>query len=79
MKVRLGEYDLISQNETEAVDSYVAEIKIHKDYDSATQQHDIALLRLNRTIKYSNFIRPICLPTAQTTTNQTAIVTGNVV
>lgn len=77
IRVRLGEYDFLAQNETESLDSNVAEIKIHRDYDPATQQHDIALLKLNRTIKYSQFIRPVCLPTVQIKINQTAIVTGN--
>lgn len=76
IRVRLGEYDFLAQNETESLDSNVAEIKIHRDYDPATQQHDIALLKLNRTIKYSQFIRPVCLPTVQIKINQTAIVTG---
>lgn len=77
IRVRLGEYDFLSQNETESVDSNVTEIKIHRDYDPATQQHDIALLKLNKTIKYNQFIRPVCLPTVQIKVNQTAIVTGN--
>ena len=76
--MRLGELDFLSTNETESKDFGIEEIKIHQDYDAATQRHDIALIKLNARVSYSNFIRPICLPleSAATKTNQTSFVAG---
>jgi len=46
------------------VDVAIAEQIVHKDYvpNSDNQHHDIALLRLVRDVKYTQFISPICLP-----------------
>ena len=65
-------------NETESKDYKVEEIKIHQDYDAATQHHDIALLKLSTRVTYSTFIGPICLPSGPSIakTNQTSFVAG---
>lgn len=42
----------------------VIERIVHKGYSpfSRSQQNDIALLRLNQTVKFTSWIKPICLP-----------------
>lgn len=75
-QVRLGDWDTTSnpdcqqkRNERVCNDPYVdypiTEIIVHENYnpDSRSQYHDIALLRLARNVQYTDFIKPICLPT----------------
>lgn len=42
----------------------VEEIIVHRDYkpNSKNQHNDIALIRLAKDIKFTYFIKPICLP-----------------
>ncbi|KAG1671571.1 Proclotting enzyme [Nymphon striatum] len=42
--------------------SMVTEVTNHRDFNSRTFLNDIALLRLDSTIQYTDFIKPICLP-----------------
>lgn len=46
------------------VDITVEEKIVHESYEpnSKNQHNDIALLRLSRKVKYTEFIKPICLP-----------------
>ncbi|KAG6464793.1 melanization protease 1 [Manduca sexta] len=65
--VRLGEYDLESNPDCvrdictdPVVRIEVDDIFVHPDYDG--KEHDIAVLRLKEDAPYTDFIRPICLP-----------------
>ncbi|XP_075147894.1 serine protease ea-like [Haematobia irritans] len=74
--VRLGEWDLTTNPDCEVdirgekdcapehIDLRVERAIPHPQYDpnSRNQANDIALLRLERNIVYTDFIRPICLP-----------------
>ena len=42
--------------------SKVSMIIRHKGFKAGSYNHDIALLKLSKPIKYSSFVRPICLP-----------------
>lgn len=75
ISVRLGEYDLTQDKDcvtTEdevvctdpPIDVPVKEKLPHPEYNEASHLNDIALLRLDRNIEYTDFIQPICLPTA---------------
>lgn len=74
--VRLGEWDLTAEKDCTFVENrekdcsdppidVAIEEKIpHPKYNpqSRNQHHDIALLRLQRTVQFTDFVIPICLP-----------------
>lgn len=77
--VRLGEWDTATDRDCEddycadpVLDIPVTELIPHESYvpASKTQENDIALLRLARSVAFSDFVRPICLPFAQNLRNQ---------
>ena len=39
----------------------VDRIVLHPNYDSDTNDNDIAMLRLSSPVQFNNFIRPVCL------------------
>lgn len=74
--VRLGEYDTTTNPDCikddaksevcadDVVTVGIEEQIAHENYNphSSDQKYDIALLRLNREIPFTNYIKPICLP-----------------
>jgi len=76
--VRLGEYDMNQDMDCVQDDTYseicsnpvedfgIEEKIIHPGY-SRNGPNDIALIRLDRTVEFSTYIRPICLPTPDKT------------
>jgi len=76
--VRLGEWDTNSVTDCDGddcsdapVDVPVEAIIAHENYNpnSKAQENDIALLRLSRTVAYTDFIIPICLPSNENLRN----------
>lgn len=72
--VRLGEWDTNSVEDCEddicsdpPLDVPVEERIVHENYMPASklQENDIALLRLSNTVAYTDWIKPICLPTSE--------------
>ena len=63
------------QNNDLTVTYGVAEIFQHPKYEKRTFNNDIAILRLNDTVEFSDKIYPICLPSKQHEDSE-AIVTG---
>lgn len=62
VKVRLGELNLKKNNDgANPIDLTVDEIIVHPDYVSTSKYNDIALIRMNRPIKFNDHIRPACL------------------
>ena len=55
-------------NERVCNDNYieipVTDVIVHESYvpESRNQHHDIALLRMQRNVDFTDFIKPICLP-----------------
>ncbi|ESO81985.1 hypothetical protein LOTGIDRAFT_135463, partial [Lottia gigantea] len=45
----------------------IESIMMYKDYDEFSVENDIALVMLKSEIKFSNYIRPICLPSENDT------------
>jgi secreted trypsin-like serine protease len=73
--VRLGDWDTrtnpdctIEENGRVCNDPYVevpvTQIIVHEQYNgnAKNQPHDIALLRLQNSVRYTDYIKPICLP-----------------
>lgn len=59
--VVLGRHDRISDT---GVVVPVQEVKIHEDFtsDKLHDTNDIALLKLLRPVKFTDYIQPVCLP-----------------
>ena len=36
----------------------------HRNFDTASYNHDVALLKLRRPVTFSKTVRPVCLPQA---------------
>lgn len=60
----LGRHDLANNNESGSVGKYISEIFIHPEWNSMNISYDadIAVLKVNSEITFSNIIQPICLP-----------------
>ena len=54
----------------------VAKIKIHKYYDESTTNNDIALIKLDKKVRFSPNIRTVCLPELRDYTGSTAVAAG---
>ena len=62
VEVRLGRYDqsLVDEPETQFV-TKIAEVKKHPDFTRDTFDNDIALVRVEDHIPFTDYIQPICL------------------
>ncbi|XP_046753174.1 phenoloxidase-activating enzyme 1-like [Diprion similis] len=61
--VRVGELDMNSNTEpAEPQDSLIEASTIHPDYSKPRHYNDIAIVRLKTPVRYSKYVRPICLP-----------------
>ncbi|XP_054282696.1 uncharacterized protein LOC128999931 [Macrosteles quadrilineatus] len=75
--VVLGDYDVRKTNESRSRAFSVERLISNDDYDPATHENDIALLVLNTTTAYNNYIQPACLPApGPRYTNVSAVITG---
>ncbi|XP_063544328.1 CLIP domain-containing serine protease HP8-like [Cydia strobilella] len=78
-KVRLGEYDLRTKKDcvqgvcSKAKQIDVTDVTIYPAYDGSS--HDIAVLTLGSDAPYTDFIRPICLPSSPAA-NATFVTSG---
>ncbi|KFB42149.1 AGAP013221-PA-like protein [Anopheles sinensis] len=73
--VRLGEYDL-AVNSSNKVDLGIKKIIRHPNNVHVKAYHDIALIQLNETVRFSKFIRPACLWTEPVLNTTSFIATG---
>ncbi|KAK5649790.1 hypothetical protein RI129_000819 [Pyrocoelia pectoralis] len=71
--VRLGEWRISTEWDCEehlvnpectdpVVDVQIAETIPHNNYDRRTGKHDIALVRLAKSVQFTEYIKPICIP-----------------
>ncbi|KAK4872879.1 hypothetical protein RN001_014908 [Aquatica leii] len=73
--VRLGEFNILNKTDcveltqfneqdcVESIDYEIEEVDMHPFYNFWTYNNDIALIRLKNRVTFSDYIRPICLPT----------------
>ncbi|XP_053674112.1 uncharacterized protein LOC128724412 [Anopheles nili] len=61
LRVRLGMHRL-SANSSEQMQTFaVKSIIPHSKFVPNSHKHDVAMLRLNGTVRYTNYIQPVCL------------------
>ncbi|XP_067000881.2 venom protease [Anabrus simplex] len=62
VSVRLGELNLNRQDDDARLQDFpVSSTQTHPDYKPPAKYNDIGLIRLNRSVQFSDFIRPACL------------------
>ncbi|XP_070494751.1 ovochymase-like [Chironomus tepperi] len=64
--VRLGKTSLNledTDDEAPAVDIEIDKIRLHSQYSRKIRHNDIAMIKLKKPVKYTEFIKPICLAT----------------
>ncbi|XP_044765471.1 trypsin-1-like [Coccinella septempunctata] len=77
IRVRLGEYNFRTKNETRTADFAVKKIIMHEEFILASYTNDIAILKLDRPTSFNTYIWPICLPPRDLTyEGKNAVVAG---
>ena len=75
--MKLGEYDFDQAGETGDQTFRVANMRLHRQYDTTTYENDIAVIKLDRAATLTNSVWPICMPPRRETfTNRRAFVIG---
>lgn len=59
MTVDLGLQSLTSS--ANVVSRSAAQIIVHPDYNSNTNDNDVALVQLSSAVTFTNYVRPVCL------------------
>lgn len=60
---RLGAYDITTPPDGyNTIDAYVTAVYVHELYDSKRITNDISIMKLDRTLPITSYIRPICIP-----------------
>ena len=73
----MGEYDFNSVGETDEQTYNLAWMKMHENYNPKTFENDIAILKLNQPVRFSNSVKAACLPVGDSDYNGVrATVTG---
>lgn len=65
IRIILGDHDQFITTESQAKMRAVSAIIRHRNFDSNTYNHDIALLKLRKTVEFTKNIRPVCLPSSE--------------
>jgi len=60
-KIILGEHNRKFNEDTEE-NYFLEKITIHQQYAATADHHDIALMKMNRDVQYTDHITPACLP-----------------
>ncbi|XP_013420482.1 anionic trypsin-2 [Lingula anatina] len=74
-QITLGESDLLLEEGSEQVYT-VATWENHPDFDPATLNNDVTLVKLDRPVAGSKYVSPICLPTFREDGGTKCIVAG---
>ncbi|KAL1461193.1 hypothetical protein WDU94_013114, partial [Cyamophila willieti] len=75
--VRLGELNLVRNDDGANPKNYkVVQVFAHPDYRSSKKYSDIALLRLDRSVEFTDNVRPACLHNGETIGVNRALATG---
>lgn len=75
--VRLGDLDIdSSEDEAQPIDVKIIERIRHYDYKIPAKYNDIALLKLERPVTFSQYVRPACLAESFAIPTEKVIATG---
>ncbi|XP_031353251.1 phenoloxidase-activating factor 3-like [Photinus pyralis] len=86
--IRLGDYDVTSDKDCvtqtrfgvecsdPAEEFGIEELIPHPSHTEFTSENDIGLIRVSKNVQYSEYIRPICLPAANSLDGVTLAVSG---
>ncbi|BES91686.1 Domain of unknown function (DUF1986) [Nesidiocoris tenuis] len=64
IRVILGDHDQYVTTDAPAIMRAVSSIIRHRNFDVNSYNHDIALLKLRKSVPLGKTIRPVCLPTS---------------
>jgi len=74
---RLGDLDLVSKSDfSDPADYKIVQHVIHPDYKPRERYNDIALFRLETNVKFSSYVKPICLNSDESLKPIDVIATG---
>jgi hypothetical protein len=62
IRVILGDHDQYVNTDGVPIMRAVSVVIRHRNFDMNSYNHDVALLKLRKSVKFSKRIRPICLP-----------------
>lgn len=65
IRIVLGDHDQYVNNEAVAVMRAVSAIIRHRNFDMNSYNHDVALLKLKKPVKFTKTIKPVCLPQSE--------------
>lgn len=62
----MGKYDLRKSYERGSITRDVESVIVHEDWKQSTLRHDadIAIIFFEKTVEFSNYIQPACLPSS---------------
>ncbi|KAI4499079.1 hypothetical protein M0802_005945 [Mischocyttarus mexicanus] len=64
IRVILGDYDQYVNTDGVAVMRAISAVIRHRSFDMNSYNHDVALLKLRKPVKFTKTVRPVCLPKA---------------
>ncbi|XP_019868245.2 trypsin-1 isoform X2 [Aethina tumida] len=76
IRIILGDHDQSTTTDVPAKMRAVAAIIRHRNFDSDSYNHDIALLKLRKPVEFTKNIKPVCLPTLSEPAGKTGTVVG---
>ncbi|VVC45767.1 Serine proteases, trypsin family, serine active site,Peptidase S1, PA clan,Serine proteases, trypsin [Cinara cedri] len=77
LTANLGDYNIKSKSDVKHLERKIKRVVRHKGFDQRTLYNDIALLTLDKPVKFTKQVHPICLPTSRSMyAGQTATVIG---
>ncbi|CAG4979000.1 unnamed protein product [Parnassius apollo] len=62
LTARLGDHNIRTNTETQHIERKIKRVVRHKGFNMQTLYNDVAILTIEQPVKFSNTIRPICLP-----------------
>ncbi|KAL7025995.1 hypothetical protein ACKWTF_013733 [Chironomus riparius] len=77
ISVRLLEHDRSDPNDTTTITRNVEKITKHPRYSQSTFDNDIAIIKLDKRVKFEGILNPVCMPTkGEWYTGRDGIVAG---